>query len=120
MKDKLSTLAGMVILVALFLWFGPGCTYYGVHKLVAGPDKEVTCGSAVMHEGDVCRETRNGSPAGATSYSEQQKEQTSFWNRIMMPVLSTVIGGAITLVGLFVVWTILSSRRRRPQAPAGP
>jgi hypothetical protein len=120
MKDKLSSLVGILLVAAIFFGLGPGCAYYGIHKLVAGPDKEVTCGGQVMHSGDICRETRNGSSVGASSYTEQRNSQNSTMNRTVMPIISAVIGAGVTLVGLFVLWQLITSRRGKPQTPEGP
>jgi hypothetical protein len=119
MKDKLSSLLGILIIAGIFFGLGPGCAYYGIHKLVAGPDKQVTCGGQVMHDGDICRETRNGSQVGENSYTEQRGAQNSTMNRIVMPIISAVIGVGVSLIGLFVLWQLVT-KRGRPQAPGGP
>lgn len=118
MNEKVKSLAVNLLLVVIFVALGPGMLVGGVYQLVAGPGNEVKCNGELMHKNDVCRETSNGSPMGAKSYSEQRDEQNSFMNRIGWPVIEVIIGFLVILaVGFFFV---LARRRRRPSAPAGP
>ena len=109
----------ILAVLAALLWIGPGCTAYGIHGLVAGPGTEVKCGTAVMHDGDICGETRNGSSAGAKSYTEQRDDQNSFANRWAWPTVAVVMGGGITIAEIYVLWST-SQKRRRPETPQAP
>lgn len=121
MNEKLKSLAFNLLLVVIFVALGPGMLVGGLYQLVAGPGNEVKCSGEVMHEGDVCRETRNGSPVGAKSYSEQRDEQNSFMSRVGWPVIEVIFGSLVTLgVGFLFVRSARSKRRRGPSAPAGP
>jgi hypothetical protein len=121
MVDKLKSLATNLLIVAIVVALGPGMLAGGVYQLVTGPSNEVKCNGEVMHDGDVCRETRNGSPVGAKSYSEQRDEQNSFMNRIGWPLIEVIFGSLVTLVvGFLFVRAVQGNRRRGPSAPAGP
>ena len=118
MKDKISSLCGVLILLGIFFGLGPACTIFGLHHLVAGPG-EVTCGSQVMHEGDTCDATKRGNTVDTTSYKQARDQHNGVFNRYVWPSLSTLLGGTITLVGLWFAWRFVKNRRK-PTQPAGP
>ncbi len=118
MNDKLKSLAMKVFLVVLFLALGPGLFFYGAHTLIAGPGSEVRCGSEVMHDGQVCRETSHGSTVGR-SYTEQRDEQNSFMNRFGYPVIALIVGSVVLVSAGLILWAAAQKRRGHPGSPAG-
>jgi hypothetical protein len=121
MNEKLKALGMNIVMVVLFLALGPGLFYYGTSTLVSGPGTEVTCGGKVMHEGDVCRETRHGSSVGTQSYREKRDEQNGFMSRFGWPIIALIISAVVLLGGFMILWAaVIKKRQGGPSAPAGP
>jgi hypothetical protein len=120
MSEKLKSFGTNILIVVFLLALGPGLFYYGASTLVSGPDSEVRCGGRIMHDGDVCRETRRGSPVGTKSYRAKRDEQNSFMNRVGWPVVALIFSSFVLLGSLFILRGIIKARRRGPGAPAGP
>lgn len=120
MNEKLKSLGMNVFIIVLFLALGPGLLYYGASTLVSGPSSEVRCAGEVMHDGQVCQQTRHGSKVGAKSYTEQRDEQNSFMNRIGWPIIALIVSSVVLFVGFIVLRAMIKTRRAGPSAPAGP
>ena len=103
MKSPARVIAAAVLLLVV----GFGAVGFSVHRFVAGPSKDVTCGGEVMRQGDLCKETRNGSTVDTKSYSEEKTAQESLGG----PVVALVVGIVLLLVGVLRLRPMWRRRR---------
>ena len=84
-----------MLLFLLMLVGGIGIFIFGVHRFVAGPDKEVTCSGRVMQPGDLCHHYRNGSLTDTKTYDQEKSDQGS----IGTPIAAVIIGPLMAVGG---------------------
>jgi hypothetical protein len=102
---------GIGTLVFLMLLFGGGPIVGGLTQVTAsnGP---VTCDGKVMHHGDYCKMTRNGSAAGTKSYDQMKADQAPSTGKTIWGVVLILIGAAVTVGCVIGIRNRISERRQ--------
>jgi hypothetical protein len=91
---------GIGTLVFIMLVFGCASIAGGVSNVTAsnGP---VTCAGKVIHQGDYCEMTRNGSAAGTRSYDQLKAEQAPSTGKTILGIV-LILGGTAVTVGCVI------------------